>query len=179
MQLKEVVQWMLENNYMVAVNGKYRVTAKFNKEMTGVEKGLIVTKSGPMVLEAGLSPAVTNTKTEDWTSAYIQFISDAQVPSRSESSTGSYDVNKYSEPGMKAFKKAIESGVIYAILVKSTMLYYKTHKRYAVKIGNYMSDGIWRTDYETLKNSVEDGTVADHIKSQIDDDKEYSKFKLG
>jgi hypothetical protein len=184
MNLKEVVQWMLENKYLAVVNNKYRVTAKFNKEMTGIERGLMMTGNGPLVIEQSLT--LSNTKeistggTINWTDQYIKFIVDAEVPARCESSSGSYDVGKYSEDGMKAFRKAIEKdGVVYGILVKSTMLYYKTHKKFALKIGNYMADGAWRSDYEALKASAENGDVSEHIKKEIDGDKEFSKFKLG
>ena len=101
------------------------------------------------------------------------------MPSRGEGKDGGYDTNKYSEPAMKVFKKSIESGINYSVLVKSTMLYYKTRKQYPLKIGNYIADGAWRSDYEALLSSAEDGTIVNHIQKEIDDNTEFSRFKLG
>ena len=115
----------------------------------------------------------------DWTQLYLNFIKEAEVPSYGEGRDGRYDLNKYSEPAMKVFKKAIEGGVQYPVLVKSTMLYYKTRKQYPLKIGNYIADGAWRSDYEALLSSAEDGTIINHIQKEIDDNTEFNRFKLG
>jgi hypothetical protein len=134
------------------------------------------------VIEQPLSligTGVQTTKVNDWSQAFLNFIKEAEVPSRCEGKSGGYDINKYSEDGMKAFKKMIESGVVYAVLVKSTMLYYKTHLTYALKIGNYIADGAWRSDYEALLTSAEEGTITQHIQQQIDETKDFNKFKLG
>lgn len=177
MELKQVVQWMLENGYLVAVKGKYKVTAKFNKEMTGQETGLIVVNGKPLVME--VSPPVLNA-TPDWRQLYMNFILEAQVPSKAEGRDGVYDLNKYSEPAMREFKKMIEKEKIqYPILVKSTMLYYKTRKRYQVTVSRYITEGLWRSDYEALLSSAESGTVEQHIKQEINDNTEFTKFKLG
>lgn len=118
--------------------------------------------------------------TLDWTQAYLNFILEAEVPQRGEGKDGSYDLNKYSEPAMKVFRKMIEKeGIIYGILVKSTMLYYKTHKRYAVTIGNYIEKGNWRSDYNALQSAAETGNIAEHIQTEISNDEEFSRFKLG
>lgn len=122
---------------------------------------------------------VTESGAFDWRMCYLRFIQEAQVPVSGEGRDGRYDLNKYSEPAMKIFKKALESGVKYEVLVKSTMLYYKTRKQYALKIGNYIEQGAWRSDYEALLSSAEDGTIIEHIKKEIDETTEFSRFKLG
>jgi hypothetical protein len=116
----------------------------------------------------------------DWTQAYLNFIVEAEVPQRGEGKDGSYDINKYSEPAMKVFRKMIEkNGIQYAVLVKSTMLYYKTHRRYPLTIGRYIAEGHWRSDYQALLSSAETGTIETHIKEQIDNDTEFNRFRQG
>ena len=44
----------------------------------------------------------------DWPIVYLEFIKAAEVPQRGEGKDGGYDLNKYSEPAMKAFRKMIE-----------------------------------------------------------------------
>ena len=133
-----------------------------------------------MVIETPLSLQTKDTSSKvDWTQRFLDFIKDAEVPARGEGKNGGYDINKYSEEGMKAFKKAIESSVQYPVLVKSTMLYYKTHSAYALKIGNYMADGAWRSDYEMLLTSAKEGTITEHIQQQLDENTDFNKFRLG
>lgn len=189
---------MMDNNYLVAIKGKYRVTAKFNKEITGQEVGIV--KVGNMLLvqenpppevsmnaqgiqvSTGTPHTPRETQRIDWPAAFIQFITEAEVPQRGNSRDGSYDLNKYSEPAMKAFKKILESGVDYLILVNSTKIYYKTHKQYQNKISKYIEDGIWRSDYEALKASAEKGGeqgIIDHVKNEVDNGTEFSRFKQG
>ena len=130
----------------------------------------------PPMTQSGLAQL----QTPNWQSAYLQFIKEAEVPQRSEGRDGSYDINKYSEPAMKVFRKLIEKeGIQYVVLVKSTMLYYKTHRRYAHTIGNYIEKGYWRSDYEALLSSAAEGTIENHIQTQIDNDTEFSKFRQG
>lgn len=176
MDLHQVVQWMMEQGYLVAIKGKYKVTAKFNKEITGQETGLIMAGNKPLVIEQ--APAVT--KTTDWPTLFLSFIKEAEIPTRGEGNGNGYDLNKYSDPAMKAFRKMIEKeGVMYPVLVKSTMLYYKTHRKFPYTVGRYISEGFWRSDYQALLSSAEEGTITEHIQQQIDDTTEFSRFKLG
>ena len=116
----------------------------------------------------------------DWPKAYLTFIKDAQVPERGNGGTSGYDLNKYSEPAMKVFRRMLErERVQYSVLVKSTMLYYKTRKQYQVTIGRYIEEGLWRSDYEALLSSAADGSITEHIQKQIDDNEETSRFKMG
>ena len=116
----------------------------------------------------------------DWTEVYLRFIQEAEVPQRGEGNGSGYDLNKYSEPAMKIFRKLIEKEKIqYAVLVKSTMLYYKTHTRFPVAIGRYIEDGLWRMDYLSLLNAAKEGSIEEHIKQEIDGTTDFSRFKLG
>jgi hypothetical protein len=153
------------------------VTAKFNKEITGEEVGIVMLQGKPVVMEAAPPAIIT---ANDWTQRFLTFIQEAQVPNRGEGRDGSYDLNKYAESACKVFRKMLErEGVQYSILVKSTLLYYKTRKRYAVKISKYIEEGLWRSDYEALLSSAADGSIEQHIQQEIDDNTEFSNYKLG
>lgn len=180
MNLQEAVTYLIQEGYMVTIKGKYKVTAKFNKEVTGKDIGLV--SSGGSLVVQEISPKALSTleTTTDWTGAYIKFIQEAEVPQRGEGGSGSYDLNKFSEKAAKVFRRMIEKeGVQYPVLVKSTLLYYKTHRRYPVTITRYIEDGLWRTDYMALLESAKEGKLSDHIQNQIDNEKEFSKYRLG
>jgi hypothetical protein len=179
--LQAAVDYLMQNGYMVKLKGGYKVTAKFNKEMTGKAVGVQMVGDRALVVEKASDLPVLAAGKNDWAQLFLQFIKDAEVPARSEGRTGStYEVNKYSEEGKKAFQKAIEKeGVNYQALVKSTMLYYKTHKKFALKIGNYFSDGAWRSDYDALITSAREGKIEEHIKTSINADREFSRYRIG
>lgn len=171
--LKEAVLYLLRNGYLIqGARGKYKVTQKL---YDGMVKGEIFSNPTPTNQElAAYIPHV------DWTKAYTTFIITAQVPARGESRNGEfYPLNKYSEPGMKAFRKAIEiEGVNLDILIKSTMLYYKSGVKLKVAITRYMEEGLWRSDYEALVNSAEEGRIEEHIKQQLNDG-QHSDWTVG
>jgi hypothetical protein len=60
------------------------------------------------------------------------------------------------------------------------MLYYKGSRRFKKTIGNYITEGDWRTDYEALKRSASQGEEAlkNHIKEETEEDG-YSGYTLG
>lgn len=155
---------------MVCIKGKYRVTAKFNKEITGTETGLIISNNAVLVQERAV----------DWTTQYLQFIADAKIPRTGETSQGAlYDLNKFSDGACKAFRKMIEKeGIQLDVLVKSTMLYYKSGKRFKVTVGRYIEEGLWRTDYEALLVSASQNNVEQHIKQELNDGT-YTSHRLG
>lgn len=151
--LKEATEYLVANGYMLCIKGKYKVTRKFYKEIEH-PAGALVTQQLPVVRIA-----------EAWPERYLQFIRDAGVPARREGSKGNvYDTNKYSDGAMKVFKKILESGIKYELLVLSTGLYYKSSVNSPVAIGRYIEEGLWRTDYDALELSAQQGTIKDHIK---------------
>lgn len=147
--------------------------------------GVVMLPTGPVVMENPLALSLTMNGGEslqglDWTKAYLTFIKEAEVPERGSGGTTGYDLNKYSEPAMKIFRRMLErEKVQYPVLVKSTMLYYKTRKQYQVTIGRYIEEGLWRSDYEALLSSAADGSITEHIQKQIDENEEISRFKMG
>jgi hypothetical protein len=136
--LNQAVQYLLDNGYMTILKGKYIVTAKFNKEITGIEKGLTLLKGNiPVVIEPDIPKEIT------WAEMYKRFILESKVPARIINSRGEpYQTNVYSEPGMKAFRKAIEKeNVDYQLLVEAAQLYYTSSITMKVAIGRFMEEG--------------------------------------
>ena len=118
---------------------------------------------------------------QNWELGFINFIQEAKVPKYLDNGKGdSYVANNYSAPAMKIFRKAIEKeGILYDVLVKSTMLYYKSQRnRFKKAIGNYFIQGDWRSDYLALLEAAGTGTIEQHIKSEIEDGNK-SHWKLG
>ena len=148
----------------------------------GQETGVVMLQNGPVVMEplSNLAINPVANQTIDWPKAYLQFIKEAEVPQRGSGATGGYDLNKYSESAMKVFRRMLEKEKVdYSVLVKSTLLYYKTRTQYQVTIGNYIENGFWRSDYESLLSSAADGSVHEHIQNKIDETQETSRFKMG
>jgi hypothetical protein len=172
--LQQAVQYMLENGYMAVVKGKYMVTAKFNKEILGVAKGLTMLPGNvPVVIEPDIPKTIT------WQQMYQRFITEAKVPARIMSPRGTpYQTNAYSEPGMKAFRKAIEKeGVDYQLLVEAAQLYYTGSIELKVAVGKFMEEGVWRTYYQELIDHKKAGTLSDHIKNSKDESP--TRWKVG
>lgn len=166
--LKEAVDFLLSRGYLIrGAGGKLRVTQKVYDDLNIPGNMLMQLKSSehPIHGSVVISPDLV-----DWKDAYIKFIMAAQVPERGETRYGEYyPMNKYSDPGMKAFKQAIwNGGIDLATLIRSTMLYYKSSIKLKVAIGRYMVEGLWRSDYEKLVMAQKDNTVEEHIKTELD-----------
>lgn len=165
----ESLAYFLANGYLVCIKGKYRVTQKFMKQVGSKALGAVIAPDN----------TITTIAATDWSSRYMQFIIDARVPARLEGSYGEfYDGNKYSAKAATAFRKMMEQGVDYDILVASTGLYYRTDRRFRISISRYIEEGQWRSDYEALKMSAQEDKVLDHIKNELDDGS-FSINKLG
>lgn len=181
--LKEATDYLFANGYLHNVKGEFKLTVSFRRAMDALAAGHKVAKNKE---DNKLVPIPAQTKTlaeytdpTSWIDKYKQFIIDANVPKRLAGKYGEpYDTNKYSENGMKAFRKAIESGCTYELLVASTALYYKSAVRMKVAIGRYMEEGRWRSDYDALVISAETNTLKEHIQQETDDG-EHTFTKLG
>jgi hypothetical protein len=171
-QLLQTVQYLLDNGYMAIIKGKYIVTSKFNKEITGLDRGLtLATGNVPLVKEPDLK------KTVSWQEMYTRFIIEAKVPARILNPRGDYyQANSYSEGGLKAFRKALEKEEVkYDLLVESTQLYYTGSIGLKVAIGRYMEEGMWRTQYQEIVEHTKAGTLKEHVKSTKDESKTHWK----
>lgn len=176
--LKEATDFMLANGYILLVGkGKYKLSTKFHTEYRFIASGIweqipkgVYKHPGPLVHF-----------TFSWENDYKQFILDARVPKRLDNGRGeSYQANAYSEAGMKAFRKAIESGVDMDVLKKAVQLYYGGTIRYKQAIGAFMEKGTWKTVYDELLAAANAGeqTLINHIKEETKDDQQ-SSYRLG
>lgn len=176
MELKTAIEYLIEMKYVVEHQKKFKFTALFYKDLTGVSKGLtlkgeviepnlaVVKREEFQVLKIG-----TYTQAE-WVRLYEEFLRTCAIPSKGMGQNGdSYALNKYSEDGMKAFRTAMKSGYDYVTLLAAIKLYYTGSLRFKKAINSYMKDGDWRTDYETVKSSFEAGTLSKLIKESTDD----------
>lgn len=156
--LKEAVDFLMSNGYVYWYGKKLKLHTKFYEDIEKQEM-----------------PASIN-----WTDRYTNFIRDAGIPSRGESRNGEfYPLNKFSNPGLAAFRKAIEKGgVVEEWLLQSTKLYYKSGVRLKVAIGRYFHEGLWVTDYEAYKASLEAGTTQNHVKQETSDGS-HTAWQLG
>lgn len=160
----EVFVWLIVNDY---ITENKVLTDKFFKDASAE----IITESKEITsIVPAKSVNLLPVKKEDWDKKFMDFIVEAQVPARWEDSNGNpYYLNKFSEAGLKVFRKALESGASYPVLVNSTKLYYKSSTKLKKAIGNYFAHGDWKTDYEALYASAQSGidSVQQHIKEEI------------
>lgn len=156
--LKEAVDFLLSGGYVYWHGKTLKLHSKF---YTDLAEGV-----------AGEPPM-------NWIDQYTGFIILCQIPARGESRSGeAYCLNKYSDPGMRVFKRVIEGGVKLEDLVESTKLYYRSGVRLKVAIGRYMHEGLWRTDYEAYMQSKEAGTTQEHVNQQTSDGT-HTAWQLG
>jgi hypothetical protein len=169
--LKTATEFLVNEGYIVEHKGKMKFTAKFYKEFKGIDGGIVLTPDRHLAVMQPNAGALTH-KLPTWEERYITFLKKCNIPPTAKSATGSsYSINQFSQDGMKAYKKAIESGIDEAILILSTALYYNGNKTgFKQKIGNYMADGTWITGYTEMKESMEKGTVQEHIITQTKND---------
>ena len=187
MELRKIYEYLRDNQYILSSGDDLVFSKKFYQDM-GMKK-----EEKRPVLKVISSPPTTQqvvVKVEnlpskeviDWRMKYMNFIAEARVPAKSDNGRGEmYDCNKYSEPAMKEFKRLIEvEKIIYDVLVKSTMLYYRASPNYRKKISNYIVDGDWRSDYLKLLNAAEQGeqAVKDHIKNETKDGRQHNSWSL-
>lgn len=162
-QSKAALDLLVQNGYLEIVKEKYRPTKKLNS-VTALEK--IYLDDGT-VFEG------------DYSELYLDFIKTCKIPRQGEAGDGAmYDLNKYTEDAAKHFRDMMKSGIKYGVLVKVTTVYYKGSSRYKKKIGNYIMEGHWRMDYETMKNQTEQ-QQQQHLNEQLNSAKPFTRDRIG
>lgn len=192
MELTNVMEWLLTKGFVVIHKDKPKFTSLFYKEYTGIEKGLtklgtVIEPGLPVLVDKKLLPEIPSIievhmlMPSQWRELYLRFIEQAKVPRRAETARGDlYDLNKFSEDGLKAFQKALKEGYDYKVLLMGTTLYYNnTRNKYKKAIGNYMAEGHWVSDYETCKQMLTNGkdAVMMHLKEETK--KPHDVFTIG
>lgn len=170
-ELSEIVHFLSANGYLIRTKQEYFIfTNKFYQEFTQHDIGVIPVRDIAIAKSEMTRVVVPERVTYDtMRDAYMAFISECNVPRRITTTDGrSYAANQYSEKGLRAFSKImVRSDIIPALLVHSTQLYYKSSTGYKLKIGNYIGDGAWETDYRELVERLGNGTVVEHIKQEL------------
>jgi len=183
MEFHEIMSWLVKEQFITFHKGKPIFTPKAHKQLqvtTVPFKADVPPPPPPTVTSVVLAKTST---TGDWTRGYQNFILECNVPDRCFGPSGDpYAGNKYSEEGMKAFKKAISDGYQYDILKLAVTLYYKNTVRMKKAIGNYMSSGEWRTDYDRLLLEASNGTIKQHLNNETNNVKKsrnsFGRIKL-
>jgi hypothetical protein len=156
---------LVQNGYLEIVGGKYRATKKLNSKET--------------LLDGAVMGIDGKTFSGSWEDIYTKFITDCKIPRLGESGTGDmYELNKYSTDAMKHFRDLLKTGIQYALMVKVTTAYYKGSNRYKKKIGNYITEGLWRMDYETMKNQTET-QQQQHLNEQLNSAQPFTRDRIG
>lgn len=156
MTFKETVDQLILNGYVKVHKGKPVFTDKARAELDQQKNALQKVPPPPPMVSAN-----------DLETQYKQFILLCKVPAKGYDAQGRpYAMNKFSNDGLEAFKKAIRKGCDLRVLAMAVVLYYKTPGAYKKTIGNYMASGEWQTDYDVLLEQQRNGTLSSHIKSQ-------------
>lgn len=181
-ELAEVMRFLSVDGYVVRTpQGYYVFTNKFYKEYSKQDVGIVVDKAGEVVLAKSQGTVIAipqkRLDAKESRDAYLQFIVACGVPARLVNPRGeSYAANQYSEQGRKAFAKILERARVGEIdlelLVKTAQLYYKGSASYKLKIGNYIGEGAWESDYQNLMTALTEGKGAEHIKQSVKNDNE-------
>lgn len=188
LNLKEVSEFMISNGYILPLGqGKFKLSTKFSREMRELLKQPVrLIPQRPTDTSEAICRMIGYVNNDSmvissWEQQYKQFIIESKVPSKLETGKGElYTANGYSEKGMKAFRRALESGADPILLIRATTLYYASAIRYKQAIGRFMEEGTWKTFYEQLVNAIENGEEAliKHVKQELDDGTN-DRYKLG
>lgn len=165
-QSKAALDLLVQNGYLEIVKEKYRATKKLNAVPPIVT---VNTSLGPLSYDG------------NWEDFYTRFIMDCKVPKKGESGDGTlYDLNKYSEDAMKRFRDMVtKEGIKYDLLMSVVQTYYKTgSNRYKKTISNYILEGLWRMDYEVMKNQTTE-QQQQHINEQLNSAQPFTRDRIG
>lgn len=170
MTLIEVVKFLRQNRYLLQYKSVYVLSDEFQKAMKTLSE--VPTPRPGEVLRVG-------TQIIDWKLKFLAFIMDAQVPKLLPGGRGEmFQANSYHEGAMEAFKSMLtKEGIDYDLLVKATILYYKSGASFKKKISNFILDGDWLTAYRDLELAANSGEkqLKDHIKKELGNG-EYSPY---
>ena len=149
-----MLNYLIDNEYIIRKEGEWYVTDKLSN----------VTDALP-----------TKTLKEQITGKelYKEFIKQAEIPRFLTLNTGQrYYVNQYSKSGERTFTRIIKNPKIdNQLFLFSTKLYYKSNISNKCTISNYLTKGIWETQYEELVEKVKNGHVnlQQYLRDQTND----------
>jgi hypothetical protein len=138
MNLTEIRDFLLENDYLQEDGERFVLTPNFYRDLKEQTRKQISDK---------LSPAKKLLSEGD---IFKRFLRDAEVPKFQEKQDGStFVIGAYSKSAAKELSAILRKGYLYERLCLATANYYKTVS-YCVSIAKFLKEGIWETYYESV-----------------------------
>lgn len=137
--LRNVVAWLLDQEYGHLINGEFVITNKLNRDLRPGGGVSIIT------------PTLQLTKKDTWN----RFILDAEIPHRVTSSIGTYTVRQFNAVAVNKLISILrDSEVDNEKFIASTKNYYKSVTG-RTTLSKYLTSDLWRDDYnEWIKNPI-------------------------
>lgn len=145
MNLREAVQWLLDNDYGIMVGKQFVLTQKVSNELGG----FAANDETPVAIPIRTARTITRPTETDKKAVWNKFVEDAEVPWRVKAPDGGiYTVRQYSVLAANNLIKIInDPNIDYVRLTQSTKNYYQT-VTYKKLLSNYLNDGIWKSAYD-------------------------------
>ncbi len=161
MTLKICIQWLLDNNYGILVDGFFVTTKKLNDELVGpnnIPPGTIINRVDQVSEEIQRKEENLQYKKDVWT----KFCDDAGIPYRVIAPGGSrYTVRQFSSGiASKLIRIIKDPNINYTRLVESTKNYYAT-VTYKALLSNYFDKELWRVEYDSFDKIKNNSTPND------------------
>jgi len=183
-KLVEALRLLASEYYIVFIDGEAQLTNKFQRELEQVKPEELyevpkIEPEAPLPVETIVKevkreviPLHSKTKqvilTPGVQQPLAEFILQAEVPQKIKMDNGnSFWANKYNKEADLELRRIIAAGYDLKILIGATKLYYKSGAC-CEAVSNYILRGTWLTHYESLRQSLEDGTVETHISKSLD-----------
>jgi hypothetical protein len=156
MDLKQCINFLLKEGYLLLAEGKFIITNSVYKEIDIKALGKVSTLPSTEIMMSNKD-------------LYKHFIEKSQVPYRLPLGNGGYyTVSAYSKNGEKYFLKALkEKRVTFELLSAATRLYYTQNTSNKVTITNFFVQGIWESEYDMFVEKMKRGEIKEHIENSI------------
>ncbi len=152
MSLKETLDWLATNGYLVYVNNSPILTAKLYQEL-----GIINLQSGPT--ETVEAPKKKK-KDDPGKSREIwdKFVEDSKIPWRVTTNGQTYTVCSFSVAAVNKLISILDDPEVdNEIFIKSVQNYYNS-VTFAKTIKNYLIDDVWKFEYNQFKKNGKGST---------------------
>lgn len=167
MTLEDCVAFLTQNGYLFGMNNLPYLSRKFYQDVAQKDIGLsvverkdvvvtehIVKPKNPVTLAGG---QVVDDKQVSWSTLYLQFILDSEIPRVAYTAKGgSYPLNHSTKPGREAFRAAMLEGMDYDSLLEKAKSYYNSTQM-PVKVENFFKNEIWRNNFDDTGDSFAGG----------------------
>lgn len=155
-EIKERLEWFKERGLVLRLeSGTHVFTMKFNQLLGEGGMGIVtdklevrgrIRKKG---IEVELGDGVKVSSSEvPWMKVLTKIVLESRIPSYSYNGRGEpYEIKRVTKNASDAFRKAIESGFDYTLLVDRMRKYYQqTPNKFKVKLETYLEQQYYLTD---------------------------------